>query len=111
MSKLQTGAESAGLLSGRPSGAVYLACLNALNMYCRSRWQVEQSFSRAEDESRTRSFKTRLGPVGSHPAPVSRGTGRMDSMSFSRNWCWIGPTADPSQRYLVFVECKTSSLF
>ena len=29
--------------------------------------------------------------VGSHPAPVSRGPGRMDSMSLSRNWCGIGP--------------------
>jgi len=31
------------------------------------------------------------GQIGSHPAPVSRGPGRMDSMSFSRNWCGIGP--------------------
>jgi len=33
----------------------------------------------------------RAGQVGSHPAPVSRGPGRMDSTSFSRNWCGIGP--------------------
>ena len=30
---------------------------------------------------------TESGLVGSHPAPVSRGPGKMDSMSFSRNWC------------------------
>src|SRR4029077_3201815 len=38
------------------------------------------------------------GQVGSHPAPVSRGPGRMDSMSFSRNWCGIVPYQALTQR-------------
>jgi dienelactone hydrolase len=44
--------------------------------------------------------------VGLHPAPVSRGLGRMDSMSFSRN----GAGSDPTDRWGILRDDQAVSL-